>query len=219
MHLTSIDIHHTTTPNLLLHSANSDTRRSGALVALGRKNLVVLRAQRHTLRRPRIEVVSDGDGARSALGVADGPVLRKGCSSLDGWSVGALGGVEGVAAAVTLDAADFGASRAGVCRDISEYRAEYTSLAILTVGAVRLDDVVLHQGIRHPAVDGEVAVAVGVEVGRVGDGPEEVRKIELCKDVSEITDHCQSPSPCQRRSCCCRSTTRRCTSRIRHWCS
>lgn len=93
------------------------------------------------------------DGAADALGGTDGPVLLEGAGALDGGGVGAGGDVDVVGAPVGGDGAHAGGARGGV------------------VGAVGLDDVVLYEGVGGPAVDGEVAVAVGAVSAGVGDGP------------------------------------------------
>ena len=82
---------------------------------------------------------------------ADGPVLVKGRSALDGRCVDALIEVDVVGAAVGIHGASISAS----CRWV--------------IGAEGLGDVVFDKGVRGPAVDGKVAVAVGLVVGVVVD--------------------------------------------------
>jgi hypothetical protein len=124
------------------------------VVTLRSNNLVVvLSAQVHAVGSPGVEVGSDIDGAAGAVVLADGPVLLKGRGAVDGGLVGAGGLEDVVDAAVDGDGALEGGGGGGV------------------VGAEGLDDVVLDQGAAGPAVDGEVAVAVGAEGSGVGDGP------------------------------------------------
>lgn len=110
-----------------------------------------MRAELETVRGPCVEVVGGGDGAAGALGLADRPVLVEGARALDGGLVDPLGAVDVVGGAVR----DHGAEAGGAGGRV--------------VGAEVLDDVVLDQGVGGPAVDREVAVAVGVVGARVRD--------------------------------------------------
>lgn len=139
----------TTRANLL----DCDRRRSAALVSLRSKNHVVVGTQGQTSFSPGVEVVLDGDAAADTVVLADGPVLVEGRGALNRRRVHTSGLVNLVGAAVALDAADLGGAAGGV------------------VVAVTLDNVVLDERVLGPAVEGEVAVAAGVEVAAVGDGP------------------------------------------------
>lgn len=138
-----------------------DVGAAAALVALGGHDLVVVGAQVEADAAPCVElfrllegldrkgketyVVLHGDAATDALLGADGPVLLEGAGTVDGRLVGASGNIEVVGTAVGGDAALVLGPAAGV------------------VGAVRLNDVVLDEGVASPAIDGKVAVAAGVE--------------------------------------------------------
>ena len=93
------------------------------------------------------------DRAAGAVLAADSPVLLESGGALDGRLVGASGLEEGVGAAVDLGSANGAGGRRRV------------------VGAEGLDDVELDEGRLGPAVEGEVPVAAGLDVGLVGDGP------------------------------------------------
>lgn len=93
------------------------------------------------------------DGTASAVLTADSPVLLESGSTLDGRLVGASGLEESIGTAV-----DFG----------SAYRARGGRRV---VGAEGFDDVELDERGLGPAVEGEVPVAAGLDIGRVGDGP------------------------------------------------
>lgn len=109
-------------------------------------------AQLQTSLGPRIEVVAHSDGTTGALLLADRPVLVEGLGAVDGRLVVAGSLVDVVGGAVGGD----GAETLGARRRV--------------VGAKVLDDVVLDKRVAGPAVDGQVAVAGGVELTRVGDG-------------------------------------------------
>lgn len=93
------------------------------------------------------------DGAAGAVLLADSPVLLEGGGTLNGRLVGASGLEEGVGAAVDVGGANGAGGRGRV------------------VGTEGLDDVELDQRALGPAVEGEVPVAGGLDVGLVGDGP------------------------------------------------
>lgn len=137
-----------------LGALDGDGGGAAGEVALGGDDLVVvLSSESHAGRVPCVEVAAHGDGAAAALGLADGPELVEVLSvAVDGGGVGAAAAEEAVNATVAGDAADAGGAARGV------------------VGAKVLDDVVLNQRVAGPAVDGEVAVAVGPVVGGVPDG-------------------------------------------------
>lgn len=90
-------------------------------------------------------MVLEGDGPARPLALADGQVLVEGLGALDGRRVGADGLVDVIRGPVGGDGAFVGASRPGV------------------VSPVRLDDIVLHQGARRPAVESDKAVTGGGE--------------------------------------------------------
>lgn len=106
-------------------------------------------------------MVARGDGASNTLGAADGPVLLEGFGAFDGGSVGASADVDVVGAAVGGDLALLGCAAGGV------------------VCAEGFDDVVLDEGVLAPAVEGEVAVAVGA----------------VCAGVIDRSDMCISKIP------------------------
>ena len=117
----------------------------------------MLATQVHPEPLPSIEVALDVDGpadrpARRLLRVPDAPELLEGLRAVDGGRVVAPGGEDVVRGAVAGDGA-LVAGRGG-----------------RVVGAVGLDDVVLDERAARPAVDGEVAVAVGLVGAGVGDG-------------------------------------------------
>jgi len=98
-------------------------------------------------------VRAEVDGAAGAVVGADRPVLLEGRGALDRGLVGAGGLQEGVGGAVDVGGADGAGGRRRV------------------VAAEGLDDVELDEGRLGPAVEGEVPVAAGLDVGVVGDGP------------------------------------------------
>jgi hypothetical protein len=63
-----------------------------------------------------------------------------------------------------------------------------------------LNNVVLDQRVGGPAIDGKVAVAVGAEASRVGDGPEYVRVV-LCTVLYQLTGHFRGSIPFLQQSC------------------
>ena len=91
------------------------------------------------------------DRAAGSLAATDRPVLLESAGTLDGGSVGTGAGVDVVDGAVDSDVSLLGGARRGV------------------VGSKVLNDVVLDQRVASPAVDGEVAVAVGIVGARVLD--------------------------------------------------
>jgi hypothetical protein len=133
--------------------ADSNVGRAAAVVALGSHNLIVVGAQAHAKLTPSIEVVGGGHGTAGTLALTDRPVLLEGSSTNDGWLVGTGRDVDVVSSAIAGDGSLLGATRTRV------------------VGTVRLDDVVLNERVGRPAVDGEVAVAIGVVGTREVDGP------------------------------------------------
>lgn len=103
------------------------------------------------MRGPRVEVVGNRHRAARAMVAAHRPVLVKGGRSDNGRLVHPLRPVDVVDAAVGRHLAQLGGAGRWVVR------------------AKVLDDVVLDQGVARPAVDGEVAVAVGVVAAREVD--------------------------------------------------
>jgi hypothetical protein len=125
-----------------------DLGTSRALVALSRHDLVVVLAQVQAVAGPSIEVILHVDAAADTLGGANRPVLLESAGSVDGGLVGTGGDRDIVCAAVGLEAALARGTAAGVVR------------------------AVLYERVSSPAVDGEVAVALGVEGAAVVDGAE-----------------------------------------------
>ena len=109
-------------------------------------------AEAHAGLGPGVEVVGDGDGAAGALAVADGPELLEVGGALDRGRVVALADAHLVDAAV----AGHGALVRGARRRVVRPKV--------------LDNVVLDQRVARPAVDGQVAVAVGAVGPAVVDG-------------------------------------------------
>lgn len=99
-------------------------------------------------------MVRGGYGSANALALADRPVLLKGRGALDGGLVGA-GGLVDI-----------------VCSSVSGHGPLLCGAAGRVVGAVGFDDVVLDERVGSPAVDSEVAIAIGIEGTRVVDDPE-----------------------------------------------
>ena len=93
------------------------------------------------------------DGAAGAVLAAHRPVLLEGRGALDRGLVLAGGLEERVGGAVDVGGADGAGGRRRV------------------VAAEGLDDVELDERRLGPAVEGEVPVAAGLDVGGVGDGP------------------------------------------------
>ena len=113
-------------------------------------------AQVHAVLPPSVEVACSADGTadlttRVLLGVANGPELLEGLGAVDRGLVVASGLEDVVVGSVAVDGTLPLSSGGGV------------------VGAVRLDDVVLDERVASPAVDSEVAVAVGLVCTRVLD--------------------------------------------------
>jgi hypothetical protein len=132
-------------------SRNSNCCRTTAVITLRSHNLIIMRTQRHPKACPRIEVARRGDGAASPFAGADRPVLLECGSTYDGRLVCAGGGEDVVGAAVAGDGPFL---RSGGRR---------------IIGSVVFCDVVFNQGALGPAVDRQVAVAVGAVGSRVRD--------------------------------------------------
>jgi hypothetical protein len=123
------------------------------LIPLGRKNLIIMRAQPHPICRPRIEVILHIDTARTALTLPNTPILLKGANTINRRLVSASRHSNVVGSAVGSDSALALRVGGGV------------------VCAVGFDDVVFNERVAGPAVNGEVAVALGLEGTAVVDGP------------------------------------------------
>lgn len=132
--------------------ANINVGATRAEVALHSNNLVIQSAQSKPEIAPSPEVIPNIDRARRTVISTNGPVLVKGGGSDDGWLVDSLRAVNVVDAAVRGHLAQLGGAGGWV------------------VGSKVLNDVVLDERIFGPAVDGEVAVAVGVVAAREVDG-------------------------------------------------
>lgn len=104
-------------------------------------------------------MVAGGDGSADALLSANRPVLLEGLGALDRRRVGARANVDVVGCAVARNLALLLAAAGGVVR------------------AERLNDVVLDQRVLGPAVQREVAVALGAIGARVLDGSRCVRVV------------------------------------------
>lgn len=111
----------------------------------------MVRAKVHTSVRPSLHMVVEGDSAAGAMIPSDREELGKRLSAVYAWLVNALADVEVVRAAVALEGA------LGV------------QAGARVVVAEGFDDVVLDQGAARPAVQAEVAVALGVELAGPGD--------------------------------------------------
>lgn len=141
---------------------NGDAGRSTAEVSLSGNNLVVVSAQVQSDLGPRVKVGASVDGSAGALILTDRPVLLKGAGTLDGWLVGTGAHEDIVNGSVGGDGTlPLGTLRGVVCAEI-------------------FDDIVLNKRVLCPAVDSEVAVAVGVVGTGVVDSPRrQVSLVEL----------------------------------------
>jgi hypothetical protein len=137
-----------------LHLRDSNSRATRALVALSSHDHVIESTKIKTGGSPGVNVRAKVDGAAGAVVGADRPVLLEGRGALDRGLVLARGLEKGVGGAVDVGAADGAGGRRRV------------------VAAEGLDDVELDEGRFGPAVEGEIPVAGGLDVGVVGDGPE-----------------------------------------------
>ena len=132
-----------------IQSTHSDGRATTALVPFSGDDLVVEATHVQTELLPRVEVVRSRDRAARAVRLADGPVLVEGSGALDRRLVDTRRLVDVVGRAGGGDGALEGETRAGV------------------VGTEVLEDVVLDERVRGPAVDGQVGVTCGDVVGGV----------------------------------------------------
>lgn len=130
---------------------DSDTGLAAGEVALDGDDLVVVLSELHAHLGPGIEVRLGVDNTGGALVLADGPVLGEGVGTEDAGGVDTSSSSDLVVAAIDVDVA----LNLGLGRRV--------------VRAERLNDVVLNERAGGPAVDGEVAVAVGLVVTSVLD--------------------------------------------------
>jgi hypothetical protein len=139
--------------NLVLNRlGDSHGGRARAVVALDGKDLVVVVSEVKTSVLPGLEVSTGVDGTAGALVATDRPKLLEGLAvTLDGRSVGTGADVDVVDGTIDVDLTALARAGRGV------------------VGTEALNDVVLDQRAAGPAVDGEVAVAVGLVRARVLD--------------------------------------------------
>lgn len=139
---------------ILANVQHGDPGIAAAVVALGRDDLIVMiSVDIQTGVAPGVKVTARLHGAAGPLVDADRPVLVKGPYAVDARRV------------VTSALAEpVGATVAG-------HRTQGRGIGRRVVGAEVLDDVVLDKGVAGPAVDGEVAVPVGLVRARVLDGP------------------------------------------------
>jgi len=135
-----------------LRAVNLDARRSRREVSLSRNNLVVVLPEIHALASPRIKVRLHIHASTGALVLAHRPVLLKGLGTINRRLVSTR------------------ALRNLVAGAIRGHGALVLGLARRVVCAEVLDNVVLDEGVARPAVDGEVAVAIGVVGAAVGNG-------------------------------------------------
>lgn len=136
----------------LANVRNGNPGISAAVITLSGDNLVVMVAvDVQPGSAPRIEVAAGLHGAARALVDADGPVLVKGADTVNArlFVTGAL-------------AKSIGAAVAGHC-------AQIAGSGRRVVGPEILDDIVLNERVAGPAVDGKVAVTVGLVCARVLD--------------------------------------------------
>ncbi|CAF3503341.1 unnamed protein product [Fusarium graminearum] len=136
-------------------SRDSHGSLARALVTLNSKDLVVVASEAETSLGPGVEVSTGVDGSAGSFVAADGPVLLEGLAvTLDGRSTVASADSNVVDGSIDVDLTLLLSTGRGV------------------VGAEVLDDVVLNERVAGPAVNSEVAVAVGAVVTRVLDGAE-----------------------------------------------
>jgi len=101
---------------------------------------------------PRIKVVTNINRATATLALTNRPPLGESSCTSNRRLVDTLAGVDIVGAAVAAETALVLGAAARVVR------------------AEILDNVVLDQRVAEPAVEGQVGVAAGIELGGVGDG-------------------------------------------------
>jgi hypothetical protein len=128
--------------------ADGDISRATGEVALGGHDLVVVASNRQASSLPSVKVAAGLNGATGTLVDTDGPVLLERRGAFNAGLRVSPRGAETVRAAVAGDRAEVGRSRAGI------------------KGAEVLHNVVLDKGVTGQAVDGEIAVAVGLVGGR-----------------------------------------------------
>lgn len=124
-------------------------------------------AHRQPSIRPRIKVASSVHSTAAALVVADRPVLLKRLRAID--------------ARLIVPPALSQLVRRAVAGDFAQNRGARRWV----VGTEVFDYVVLHEGVAHPAVDGEVGVAVGLVCTGVANGSMLFSKTQPGKDRRE----------------------------------
>jgi len=83
--------------------ADRDVARSAAVVSFSRNDLVVESSEWHAEGCPGIKMTRGSDSSGTTFRLADGPVLVKGRSTLDGWLVDTLALVDVVGTSVAND--------------------------------------------------------------------------------------------------------------------
>jgi hypothetical protein len=121
------------------------------MITLRRNNHIIMVPKRQSRLSPSIEMRSHVDSATNTLRLPDGPILIKARSTHNGRRIGTAVQIDVVRRAVDSDAA-FQLSASG-----------------WVISAEGLDDVVLDERVLGPAVNGEVAVASGIEGSAVRD--------------------------------------------------
>lgn len=111
-----------------------------------------MRAQPHPISSPRIKVILHIDTARTALTLPNTPILLKGLSTINRRLVNASRHSDVVGSAIGSNSAFALRVGGGVER------------------AVGFNDVVFNERVAGPAIDGEVAVALGLEGTTIVDG-------------------------------------------------
>src|SRR6185436_4891094 len=145
---------------------HGDVGAAITLESLGGHDLVVMLAEIHADTGPATEVVGDGDRSTHSLGLPHAPVLVEvAIRARDAGRVGAMCAIHVVGAA------------------IAGHRAhERAAVARWPERAPAVDDVVLDQWIRGPAVQRQVAVAGRIEGSRVIDRVVRARLPALAAD-------------------------------------
>jgi len=148
-------------PQSYLPSSNltrdSDVSITRAEVALSGNNLVVvLGSELESSPGPSIEVGTHINRSAAALVLADRPELLEGGGTVNGGLVGTGADENVVVGAIDVDGAPL------------------LGAAGWVVGAEVLDNVVLDQRPASPAVDGKIAVSIGLVGAGVGDSPESI---------------------------------------------
>ena len=135
--------------------ANGDICASAAVVSLRGNNLEVVLTKCHVVRAPRVEMITHRNGAARTLVLTHAPILFQSGGSRNSGQAAPYRCEDGVGAAIRIDCA------------LDRRR----TLKRRVVRPVVLDDVVLDEWVRRPAVDGQVAVTGLTKVGGVLDRP------------------------------------------------